>query len=106
MVVFICDGCVDSGSFCDDGDFCMIDDVFDWDCNCGGWVIDEDGDQIFDFCDLYVGVVVDFFFEIGIVLFVMENWQMIILIEIYDFMVVIVILYLIYKIDLLVVICI
>ncbi|WP_425421156.1 T9SS type A sorting domain-containing protein [Phaeodactylibacter xiamenensis] len=100
MVVSICDGCTDSGSPCDDGDPCTIDDVLDRDCNCGGRVIDEDGDQIPDLCDPHVGTAADFPLETGIAPSVTENWQTITLAETYDSMVVIATPHLMHKTDL------
>ena len=89
MVVSICDGCIDSGNACDDGDPCTIDDVVDRDCNCGGRIIDEDGDQISDICDPHVGTADDLPLETGMAREVTETWQTITLTESYDSMVVI-----------------
>lgn len=89
MMVSICDGCLDSGTLCDDGDPCTIDDVLDRDCNCGGRIVDEDGDQVPDICDPHVGTAADLPLETGMVRSVSEAWQTVTLTETYDSMVVI-----------------
>lgn len=87
--VSICDGCPEGGTPCDDGDPCTVEDVLDRDCNCGGRIIDEDGDQISDICDPHVGSAADLPLETGMARAVTTDWQTITLSESYDSMVVI-----------------
>lgn len=43
------------GIFCDDGDFCIENDVYGVDCNCVGMLIDSNNNNI---CDLDEGCIV------------------------------------------------
>jgi len=46
-----CDECNNSGTLCDDGDPCTVQDILDADCNCKGTYLDSDQDDVCDFYD-------------------------------------------------------
>jgi hypothetical protein len=97
MVMSICGACINSGMPCNDGDPCTVDDVVDRDCNCGGRIIDRDGDQIADDCDPHVGNAEDFPIETGILMDVGDDWQTITLNGNYDNMIVVATPHLLHK---------
>jgi hypothetical protein len=84
-----CTDCSLSGQPCDDNNPCTVNDVFDAHCNCGGEIIDVDGDFVADACDSFIGNASSFPIETGMVSNVGENWQTIQLERSYQNMVVI-----------------
>jgi hypothetical protein len=89
LTVSICNGCDLAGSFCDDGNPCTTDDVYDSDCNCGGRIVDADNDQVPDACDSHIGTAADMPLETGLLKGVGEAWQTVTLEETYESMVVV-----------------
>ena len=89
MTLSVCDGCDLSGQPCDDGDPCTIDDVYDVNCDCGGRTIDEDNDQVSDYCDEHIGDASNFPLEVGVLRGVSDDWQTVTLENSYESMVVI-----------------
>jgi hypothetical protein len=89
MALSVCNGCSLAGQPCDDGNPCTIDDVFDADCACGGRTLDDDNDQISDYCDEHIGDASDFPLEVGVLRAVSDDWQTVTLNNSYESMVVI-----------------
>ena len=89
ITLSICNDCDLSGQMCDDGNPCTIDDVYDANCNCGGRIVDEDGDQVADACDSHVGGAEDLPIEVGLINAVGDTWQTVTLEQSYESMIVV-----------------
>jgi len=55
LTLSYCTGCAETGTPCDDGDPCTIDDVIGADCNCGGKYEDTDFDGVCNVADICEG---------------------------------------------------
>lgn len=70
----ICTDCELSGQLCDDGDPCTVDDIYDANCQCGGRIVDVDGDYVADACDPHIGSAANLPLETGSVAAVEDQW--------------------------------